>query len=116
MTRVVFEPGNGDPIEGKLPSDGRSPGFPRSLVIVPSDVLEGDLVAYDADGHEPTRVVGEIGDPGPTPETLSGTSSAELAMQSSGGRGATATLTFTRTRPSAGPGRAFECLGAGSRS
>jgi hypothetical protein len=73
VTRVEFEPANGDPIEGALftvPDESlRVPQV--ALVIVPSDVhLEGDLVAYDAEGHEIGReFVGEIGEPpGPTPE------------------------------------------------
>jgi hypothetical protein len=73
VTRVVFEPANGDPIEGALyPVPDESLRVPQvALVIVPSDVrVEGDLVGYDAQGHELGReFVGEIGEPaGPTPE------------------------------------------------
>lgn len=73
VTRVVFEAANGDPIEGALyPVPDESLRVPQvALVIVPSEVqLEGDLVGYDAEGHELGReFVGETGEPaGPTAE------------------------------------------------
>jgi hypothetical protein len=73
VTRVVFEPANGDPIEGALyPVPDESLGIPQvALVIVPSHVpLGGQLVAYDADANEVGRVdVGDVTEPsGPTTE------------------------------------------------
>ncbi len=73
IARIVFEGVDGTAIEGGLhPVPDESIGVPQvGLVIVPKDVpLEGDLVAYDADGNEVGReFVGETSEPaGPTPE------------------------------------------------
>jgi len=74
VTRVVFEAASGVEIEGSVyPVPDETLGIPQvALVIVPSDVpLEGDLVAFDADGNELGRelITASIGEPpGPTPE------------------------------------------------
>jgi hypothetical protein len=73
LDRVVFEAASGEEIAGQVfPIPDESLGVPKvALVLLPSSVpVEGDLVAYDADGNEIGReFVGDIGEPaGPTPE------------------------------------------------
>jgi hypothetical protein len=73
LDRVVFEAISGVQIDGKVfPVPDESLGIPKvALVLVPHDVpVEGNLVAYDADGNEIGReFVGDLGEPpGPTPE------------------------------------------------
>lgn len=74
VTRVVFEAASGVEIEGSVyPVTDETLGIPQvALVIVPSDVpLEGDLVAFDADGNELGReliTASIVEPPGPTPE------------------------------------------------
>jgi hypothetical protein len=73
VVRLEFEASDGTSIGGDLyPVPDASLGIPQiGLVLVPPAVLlEGDLVAYDADGREVGREsVGETGEPpGPTPE------------------------------------------------
>ena len=122
VTRVEFEPANDDQIEGALyPVPDESLRVPQvALVIVPSDVqLEGDLVAYDADGHELGReFVGEIGEiGGPTPEIdavwdlppRSSRCGPEVGREP---RRLVGDLHPGRGRQ-LGSGRALECLGAG---
>ena len=74
VTRVVFEAASGVEIEGGVyPVPDETLGIPRvALVIVPSDVpLEGDLLAFGADGDELGResITEDPGEPpGPSPE------------------------------------------------
>jgi hypothetical protein len=73
LDRVVFEAASGEEIAGQVFSmPDESLGVPKvALVLVPRGVpVEGNLVAYDADGNEIGReFVGEFGEPpGPTPE------------------------------------------------
>jgi hypothetical protein len=65
VAQVVFESADGSTVEGGVyPVPDASIGVPQVvLVIVPKDVaLEGNLVAYDADGNEVGREF--VGEPG----------------------------------------------------